>query len=516
MNEKNESLSRRDVLKVLACLPVSLASKKNLSGYHTNKNSGKFSLPNVLIVVLDTLSAQHMSLYGYCRETTPNITRFAEQATVYHRHYATGNFTTPGTGSLLTSTYPWTHRGLHGSGTLLEPYGNKNLFSLFASDCHVVTYTHNALVVFLLAQMQAGIDTLIPMHNLALQENTVSGKLPLDNYAIGDWSETLIRGRGQIPSSLFLSLFEPFLVHNRISSKEVIKRFPYGIPLANQDARYFLLEDVIDWIIRSEGSLPQPYLGYFHLMPPHEPYCPRREFVGAFEDNWLPPQKQHHFFSESISFDQLIEWRQYYDEYLAYADAEFGRLIEGLKRGGRLEDTYLILTSDHGQLFERGIHGHMTPVMYEPLLHIPLVISSPNQRKRQDVYSLTSAVDILPSLLNIMGKPIPDWCEGELLPRLGGKDSPDRQVFALEAKESSKWEYLRKGTVAMLKGCYKLIHYFGYPGHDNIDELYNLEDNPEEMNNQADTHPTLVAEFKQSIKEKMVQAKAWPFQLTHE
>jgi len=63
--------------------------------------------PNVLVIVFDTLSAAHTSVDGYPRRTTPHLERFAERATVYHRHHSAGNFANPGTASLLTGAYPW-------------------------------------------------------------------------------------------------------------------------------------------------------------------------------------------------------------------------------------------------------------------------------------------------------------------------------------------------------------------------------------------------------------------------
>ncbi len=67
--------------------------------------------PNFLIVVYDTFSADQMSLHGYARETTPNISHLAEKAIVYHTHYAAGHWTYPGKANLLTGVYSWAHRG---------------------------------------------------------------------------------------------------------------------------------------------------------------------------------------------------------------------------------------------------------------------------------------------------------------------------------------------------------------------------------------------------------------------
>ncbi len=82
----------------------------------------------------------------------------------------------------------------------------------------------------------------------------------------------------------------------------------------------------------------------------------------------------------------------------------------------------MIFSSDHGEMFERGTHGHSTPLLYEPVIRVPLLISSPGQLERKDIHTLTSNVDILPTLAHISGLPVPDWAEGEVLPGLGGED----------------------------------------------------------------------------------------------
>ena len=65
---------------------------------------------NVIVLVFDAWSAHDVPLYGYQRDTVPNVVRFAENATVYHNHYTAGTFTVPGTASLLTGLLPWSHR----------------------------------------------------------------------------------------------------------------------------------------------------------------------------------------------------------------------------------------------------------------------------------------------------------------------------------------------------------------------------------------------------------------------
>ena len=107
------------------------------------------------------------------------------------------------------------------------------------------------------------------------------------------------------------------------------------------------------------------------------------------------PTKPTHFFTEGRDKKFLSNKREQYDEYIAYVDAEFGRLYEYLDQIGELDNTILILTSDHGEMFERGIENHLTAVMYEPLLRIPLLMWIPGRYRRHDIYTPTSSIDIL-------------------------------------------------------------------------------------------------------------------------
>jgi arylsulfatase len=156
-------------------------------------------------------------------------------------------------------------------------------------------------------------------------------------------------------------------------------------------------------------------------------------------------------------------------------------------------------------MFERGIHGHVTRLLYEPLLHIPLLISQPGQRGRQDIYSLNSNVDLLPTLLHISDLPIPEWCEGRVLAGLGGEEDLERSVFAVEAKDNPAHQPLRQATLVMLKGEYKILRYLGYPGYRDVYELYNLSNDPEEQRDLSFTKPTIAEELRAELDQKLDQ-----------
>ena len=113
--------------------------------------------------------------------------------------------------------------------------------------------------------------------------------------------------------------------------------------------------------------------------------------------------QEPHSLSLHAPVDELNQARREYDEYVANVDAEFGRLYDYLQDTGILDTSYLIVTSDHGQLFERGVNGHVTPLLSEAIIHVPLIISAPGQADRQDIYSPTSCVDVVPTLLKMTG-----------------------------------------------------------------------------------------------------------------
>jgi len=164
----------------------------------------------------------------------------------------------------------------------------------------------------------------------------------------------------------------------------------------------------------------------------------------------------------------------------------------------------VIVTSDHGEIFERGVWEHLTPLLYEPLIHIPLLISKPGAQQRQDVHTPTSCVDLLPTLMQIAGQPIPGWCEGQVLPTFGSQEEDlGRSIFSVEAKLNPGQAPLTKGTAALIKGRHKLIHYFGYEGHESVYELYDVVDDPEELQNFYASDTSLAVELQSELERKL-------------
>jgi arylsulfatase A-like enzyme len=494
--------SRRDVLKLLAALPLGSLRRSAPPRQASLLPDGRRP-PNILILVLDALSAHHMSLYGYRRATTPYLSRFADGAVVFHSHLSAGSFTTPGTASLLTGTYPWSHRAVNLQGTVLDEFRDRSIFSVLGQTGYYrLAFSHNIVVTSLFDQFRSAINRTVLTRELCLQDPWVSEWLFGRDFTPAVNAESLIVRRGETTSSLFLyELYRLWLSYlDRHRYERYAHRFPRGVPAIHDQV--FLLEDAVDWAMHQLENMPEPFFAYLHFLPPHDPYRTRKEFVGRFADGWAPSPKPPHRFSAGESEASLADLRRAYDEYIAYADAECGRLLEFLRARGWLDRTYVIITSDHGELFERGIWEHITPVLFQPLIHIPLIISVPGQQARQDIHGTTSSVDVLPTLLRAAGVPVPAWCEGEYLP-LDGREAPaGRAVYAVDAKGSSRFGPLAKRTVSLVRDRFKLIHYLGYPTYDDVYELYDLQQDPDELENIYSTRSAIAEELRALLRGK--------------
>jgi arylsulfatase A-like enzyme len=513
-------ISRRDFLKLAGLLPISVAAPRFLESLDVL--GGIQGTPqNVIVFVYDTWSAYHISLYGYQRETTPNIARLADRAVVYHKHYAGGNFTTPGTASILTGTLPWSHRAFQPGGRVADPFVKQNVFSAF-DNYYRITYSHNLWANILLRQFRDDLETYIPKAKYFLTGDTfdssggffLSGDKIVQTLFGNDqdiaqvsWIRAMESQQEGYAYSLFLSPYYQEYRKRVFAAKlaQLKELFPRGIPKDDYDE--FLLEDAIDGIGSMLPTAPQPFLGYFHFWPPHAPYNTRRDFDRRFyQDGYTPLVKPLDLFGNNGPKTKNFTE---YDEYILYVDEEFGRFYDNLEQNGLLENTWLVLTSDHGEMFERGIEGHRTPVLFEPIIRVPLLIFEPGRTSRTDIHTITSAADLLPTLLHVTGNKQADWTEGVVLPPFATEEpNPDRSAFVVQAERSEQFGPLTVATLVIRKGDYKLTYYYGYEelGVDGERlELYNVKDDPQELNNlynvESEIGQQLLNELKAKLKE---------------
>ena len=496
------TLNRRDVLKLASLGSLGLVIPQLFQ--RAAEASIQEKRQNVLIVVFDALSAYHMSLYGYPRETTPNLTRLADRGVIYHNHYSNGNFTTTGTGSLLTGTLPWTHRALNHNDTVADYFVNHNIFTAF-KDYHRLAYSHNLLVNTHLKQFLAGIDSYTPQGQLFLEDDGFLHSIFNNDEDIASvaWNRIIKQEDGISYSLSIPSLYRGFKQGQALQLK---MNFPRGLPNVNVD-NLFLLEDGIDWLSKSLTLAEEPFFAYFHFLPPHFPYKTRKEFFNRFaNDGYQAIQKPKHTYAlKRVREGDLDRWRTWYDEFILYVDAEFARLFGILEQNGILDNTWLVLTSDHGELFERGISGHLTPVLYEPVVRIPLVIFEPGRITRFDVNTPTSNIDLLPTLTHVTGGNTPPWSEGDILaPYKTPTINPERDIFALQSKGTKKHEPILRATAMIVRDRYKLTRFWGYEKIDGeLVELFDLKSDPHELYNLVSEENQISAELQTDLLTKL-------------
>jgi len=499
-----KTLTRRDFLKLTGLFSGHFA----LSSILRTRDPEILPQPgkkNILIVVFDAFSAYHLSIHGYARETTPNITRLAQRAIVYHNHFSAGNFTAPGTASLLTGTLPWTHRAIQMDKPVVSSMANKSIFHVF-DDYYRIAYSHNPLAITYLDQFMGDLDDYVALEDLFLTNDGLIQKLfhKDDNTSSLSWMRTIKKDvNGGYSYSLFMSnLYERILSRRIAPFREL---FPNGLPRVRGD-NYFILEDAIDFLGDRLIQIPNPFLAYFHFFPPHEPYSAHRDFVDYFRnDSFQPLIKPVDLFGGGRRRTPylLAKFRQQYDEYILYLDREFGRFYDQLSKSGLLENTWLILTSDHGELFERAIWEHTTPVLFQPVVRVPLIVFEPGRSSRLDIHLPTSAVDVLPTLLQIGGKKPVDWTEGVVLPPFAiTTQNTARSLYAIEAKHNNPSLPLTNATIMLVKGRYKLTNFFGYEALEGGErtELFDIEHDPEELDNLFSIKSALAKELLSELK----------------
>ena len=569
-----QTLNRREFLKVLGItLGGSLSAPLNLSptdlSTRATPNSRLFyqnlpsstNRPNIIILLFDALSARHLSLYNYQRRTSPNIERFARRSIVYHNHYAPGNFTTPSTASFFTGSYPWTHRALHLSSQVRRTVAPFNIFRFLSSIYYQAAFTQNTMADTLLYQLGETLDEHRRLDSFSLAGSVLYPYLQNDEalnalYAYDQFQFTGKKSSG----SLFLALLRDLSTQIKYRSQiqKYLSIYPpvnaveLGGPdtslylpcLSNTDVYFTLsqlfegVKGMLDEVAVSAAKVSKPFLAYIHLLPPHTPYMPSARFLGSFDDGWAPkPKPDDRLLGSHIPQEQLDGKRQRYDEFIADVDAEFGRVLDHLEQSGRLDDSILIVTSDHGETFERGEEGHSTPHVYEQLIRIPLLISVPGQRRRYDVTTLTNTVDMVPTLLKIAGTGAPENAplDGQVLPGFenwalasgSSLDAPttgddiasnlaaarstradDRSVFVVEAKSCPLSRRLQGeiATTSVVKGQYKLIHYTRYLRARDRYEFYDLQNDPEELENRYKTDP-LAKDYQAELQQALLQAE---------
>jgi arylsulfatase A-like enzyme len=147
-------------------------------------------------------------------------------------------------------------------------------------------------------------------------------------------------------------------------------------------------------------------------------------------------------------------------------------------------------------------------VLYQPIVRVPLVIFEPGRTTRTDVYTKTSAVDVLSTLVHVTGGQVPDWTDGVIMPPFSpSAPDPERSYYVVQAQRTEQQSPITEGTLMLVKGQYKIMYFFGYEkldGHERV-ELYDIGADPEELNDLYASQKKLGDQLLDELKAKLVE-----------
>ena len=470
---------------------VDLIAEKTSSGAQEKK-------PNIILVTFDALSAREMSLYGYHKETTPFISEWSKNATVFNTVEAGSNFTTPSVASLMTGKRVWTHQTYHIEGS--KPIRSKS------ESLPAVLKDHGYFNIALVVNPFASVKVLgmSESFDVAPPATDFSTSASLFGWKFGIIDKMLYRAFGD------KIRMHNWIIRNDFILSKVINLISRNISQTTvpPEEAFNRFLDIVD------NSLPRPFFAWIHVFPPHDPYLPPESFKGEgkalreyksqeklIEDSYIY-LFQHKPVPEELQSDVDL-MRSYYDEFIRYCDKQFEEFIKGVDKR-KIENTVIILSADHGESFDHGYFTHGGPFLYEQVTHIPLIIKELGSIKGQIVNQLAEQIDIPATILELVNIPVPTWMEGRsLVPLMRGKNLPGRSAFAMNFEGNrSRGHKIVNGSVAVWEGNYKLIKYL----EQNESTLYNLKDDPGELYNIIDREPGKSQQLLKIIKDNLDKA----------
>ncbi|MFQ5514426.1 MAG: sulfatase [Myxococcota bacterium] len=386
----------------------------------------------VLLISIDTLRADHLGAYGYARETSPAIDGLVRRGAVFEQAFSPSSWTLPAHMSIFTSLYPSFHK--------LEKGGRLGSVRLDESEPTLAELLRGA--------------------------GFATAGLVAHPFLSGEWG--FERG---------FDLYRRYSTDAQLQARRAQlwlewQRFQVDRGLAS--ARFFL---------------------FLHFIDPHEPYeapSPYREmFYPDYEGAHRPSDKFVTLYSQR-DFDRPEDLRYaiaLYDGEIRFVDDAIGEILTTLATLGWQDSTLVIVTSDHGEEFkDHGGMGHKN-TLYREELHVPLILSAPQRiapgQRRAEPASL---LDLMPTLLELVGVPLPERAQGVSLWSYLRPIAPTSEerasvparthLYAELGPLESAWEreYVRR---AIQGSRYKLIRNL-LPGGIVRRELYRITDDPAE------------------------------------
>ncbi len=406
--------------------------------------------PNVLLIVLDTVRAQSLSLYGYARPTTPWLEQFAKSGVRFERAIAPAPWTLPSHASMFTGRFP---------------------HELSAEWRTPLDATYPTLAEVLSARGYVTAGFVANIGYCSVESGLSRGFAHYEDYQVSP---------GQIVNSLALG-------HSITKNPTFRRLVNYHQKLGRKDAPD-VSNGLLRWLSRQDR---RPYFAFLNYFDAHDPYLPPKPFdtkFGPREGRGVPWRLSR----RKLSPPEIQAELDAYEGTIAYLDHHLGLLFDELHRRGVLANTLVIITSDHGEQFgEHGVlmgHGNS---LYRPVLHVPLLISFPSRvpagkRVREPVTLRDLPATVL-ELLNLNGgAQLPGNSLARYWESAGDLGRPVAQPLLSEVSTPPRahfpgWMPISKGNMNSL--VVDRYHYI--KNGDGREELYDLEIDPLEQHNLA-------------------------------
>ncbi|MCP4765250.1 MAG: choline-sulfatase [Gammaproteobacteria bacterium] len=430
--------------------------------------------PNVVIFMVDQLTAFALNAYGGSECKSPHLNNLASNSTVFENAYTPYPLCAPARFSMMTGQLP-SRIGAYDNGAELP--------------ASVPTIAHHLRAAGYYTCLSGKMHFVGPDQYHGFEERLTTEIYP------GDFSWTPSTRYGDI------SIDDERRKTAGVSTMDTV--FDAGPQARSMQIDYD--EDVAHCAIReiyrmARSEDPRPFFLTVSMTHPHDPYVITQEYWDLYADcdispprvDFIPPDERDphsrslyfHYGQDKVDLSEsdYRNARQGYYGMVSYIDELFGRLQQALDNSGFADNTIICFTSDHGDMLgERGMWFKKT--LYEPAIRVPMFISVPNQAASR-IKSPASLVDILPTLLDLTGTPadleITPGDGQSLVPVMQGEESI-RPIFV---------EHLDGGTIAprlmVREGNYKYVCSKAYPA-----QLYDLSADPDERENLSG-----MAEFK--------------------
>ena len=423
---------------------------------------GKRRRPNILLYVSDTLRPDHLGSYGYASPISTAIDELAADGIVFDRAFAQSSWTRPSMASLFTGLDPRRH-GVTDTPWALPPEAITLAERLRAGGYRTAAFVANPYISPGFGMKQG----------FSVFKHVRNRRRPA----------AAIHGRHQ-------------------------ERHP------QHEKSDDLHEATLDWL--SERDEDSPFFLYVHSMNPHAPYRPPDPFRTRFAGDVGPSDRAVYTDIEAlargpVSPELLAKLQALYDAEIATNDHALGILLDDLRERGLYDDTLIIFLSDHGEAFwerQQLGHGHN---LYAETLDIPLIIKPPGNRAptTDRVRRPVSHVDLLPTVLEFLELPSPDETDGHSFASLIDAGAPlpagpSKPVFGhLDFGELLESE-------SVIDGRWKMIRTRDPAGSWTRPALYDLRQDPRELENLSLQKPHVRARLEKLLEERDQISPAWP------